>query len=497
MPKPNILFLCADQMRGDAMRCAGNDVIHTPHLDRLAARGARFTNAFSVDPVCVPARATMITGNYPHRCTGDKRNSGAVKADQVVMPRYFHDHGYQTYAAGKLHFVPYAKPGAPRTTHGYDQVSLAESGRIIGLYDPTGQTPGLEDYHDYLKTVGWGGFSRAHGIGNNDIHPAPSPLPPEHCVDAYVATRAIDYLQEHRRLHPNQPFFLFASFPKPHAPYDPPAELCSLYDPRSIPAPLRKHDALPHAPGKFIEQITHGWDKFSPEMHRVAKAYYYALVTFQDRQIGRILACLADQGQLDNTIILYTADHGDMTGDFGFWAKSCFYRGSVNVPMLLSAPGLIPPGAVLDDLAGTQDIFPTLAALAGIPLSHAIDGADLTPRLTGQSQKQARPYAVSYYNGSPMQGYMIANQSVKYVYNECNGIEELYDLNHDPDEQNNLAADSAHDSTRRHLRDYLRQWARDNDDREILTTSGDLRRADQDIPGEHVFLDRSMGWRHY
>lgn len=497
MSKANILFLCADQMRGDALGCAGNSYIETPHLDRLAARGARFPNAFSVDPVCVPARATMITGNYPHRCTGEKRNGGSVKSDQIVMPEYFRAHGYKTYASGKLHFLPYAAPGTPRTTHGYEQVSLAESGRVINRYDPTGQTPGLEDYHDYLKSVGWGGLSRAHGVGNNDIHPASSPLPEEHCVDAYVATRAIDYLEQHQRQCSDEPFFLFASFPKPHAPYDPPAAFASLYDPRGIPAPLQKIDSLAYSPGKFIEQITHGWAKFSPEMHRVAKAYYYALVTFQDLQIGRIISALSALGQLDNTIILYTADHGDMVGDFGFWGKSCFYRGSVNVPFLISAPGIIAPDTVLTDLAGTHDIFPTLAALAGLPLTHDVDGCDLTARLNGSSQEQIRQYAVSYFNASPLQGYMLADQNVKYIYNEGNAIEELYNLRNDPGEQNNLVSNPNYQEIRQHLREVLRQWARENDEQQILTANGELCCSKVEIPGEYTFSDSTMGWRHY
>ncbi len=497
MGRPNILFLCADQMRGDALHCAGNNVIQTPTLDKLAANGARFSNAFSADPVCVPARATMITGNYPHRCTGDKRNSGSIRANQVVMPTYFRQNGYQTYAAGKLHFLPYSPPGKQRLTHGYEHVSLVESGRVLNIYDPSGQTPGLEDYYDYLNEVGWGGYSRAHGVGNNDIHPTWSPLPAEHCVDAYVASRAIDYLQLHQQQYADKPFFLFASFPKPHAPYDPPLTMRELYNPRQMKMPLKAKDDLPRAPGKSIEQITHGWSLFSPEMHQVAKAHYYALVTFQDQQISRILTRLDELGQLQNTIILYTADHGDLTGDFGFWAKSCFYRGSVNVPMIFSAPGAIPIGQVLDDLAGTQDIFPTLAALAGIPLAHKVDGKDISPQMTGKSQEQIRPYAVSYYNCSPMQGYMIADQKSKFIYNECNGIEELYDLENDPNELNNLIENGKWQEKRQYWKKNLVQWAKENEEWQILDEKGGLKKTSREIPGNTAFQPGSMGWRYY
>ena len=174
------------------------------------------------------------------------------------------------------------------------------------------------------------------------MHPAPSPLPKEHYVDSWVCSTAIGFLDRHREQHPDTPFFLFASFPKPHAPYDPPRPFDTLYDPRDVPAPLVQADDLKRTPTKFQERITRGWNLVSPEAMQVARAYYFGQVSLQDKQIGRILDYLDRWDLADNTIVIYTSDHGDLMGDFGFFAKYCFYSGSVRIPMIVkirSEPG--------------------------------------------------------------------------------------------------------------------------------------------------------------
>lgn len=246
MPSPNILFITCDQMRWDCMACAGNPVIRTPNLDALAACGTRFCNAFTPDPICVPARASIMTGNYPQVCTGTKENRGGIRADQPLLTATLKSAGYKTYALGKLHFLPYAAPGQPRTTHGFDHVEWTESGRILKEHDPRGQLRGVEDYFDYLNDQGWHGYARAHGIGNNDVRPCPSPLPAEHYVDAWIADRSIAAMDRHRAEHGEAPFFLWMSSPKPHSPYDPPRPYDNLYDPRDIPRPFGDRSLLEH-----------------------------------------------------------------------------------------------------------------------------------------------------------------------------------------------------------------------------------------------------------
>ncbi|MEX0776445.1 MAG: sulfatase-like hydrolase/transferase [Phycisphaeraceae bacterium] len=436
----NILLITADQLRADALGCYGNPVCRTPALDALAASGTVFDQAFTPCPISVPARASLTTGNYPHRATGMKENGGSIRDGQYKVAEYFDLHGYRTYACGKLHYAPYAPPGQPRVVHGFDHWDSAESGRIISKFDPTAQLRGLEDYSDYLADVGWRGYSRAHGIGNNDVRPCPSPLPAEHHVDHWVADRTIQRLRQHTAEHHDQPFLIWCSFPKPHAPLDPPMPWAHMYDPRQVPPPVGDESMLatrnPHL--EFI-RANCALGSLSPEARRVAKAYYYGLVSFQDAQVARILATLDELGVTDDTIILYTADHGDLMGDFGVFFKSDFRRGSVSVPFIMAGPG-VPCGQRLQTLVGLQDILPTLAAMTGHPLAHAVDGLDMRPVLRDPAAAVRQLYYAQCYD-SPRQLAMVTDGRWKYCYSQMGAVEELYNLQDDPHELVNLAAE--------------------------------------------------------
>lgn len=492
--RPNIVVICADQMRGDTMGCAGHPVVDTPNLDRLAACGTLFDNAYTPCPVCVPARATLTTGNYPHKCGVAKVNRGGITDDQLKLAGYFSRHGYVSYAAGKLHYLPYSSPETPRVLHGFDHAALAESGRVLSLFDPMGEKRGIEDYHDYLHDTGWGGYARAHGVGNNDIHPAPSVLPSEHYVDSWVCSKALDYLDLHMSNDKNKPFFAFISFPKPHAPYDPPRPYDTLYDPREVPAPFEQRDTLPRTPTKFREGIIHGWNLVSPETHRVTRAYYYGMISFQDKQVGRILDFLEKNGLAENTIVIYLADHGEMLGDFGFFAKSCFYRGSVNIPMIIKAPGMA-AGDRSDALIGLQDVLPTLASMAGLPLDRDVDGMDFSPLLKGESFNE-RDFYVSYFGDDPRQSYMIADKEYKYIYSQVGGTEEFYDLANDPEECSNIAGIAKYADAMAEKRRQLIDWMIHNDDTSILH-DGSLLKTQKEGLENCKFEVNSLGLRWY
>ena len=495
MVKPNVVVIFADQMRGDTMGCAGHPLVRTPNLDRLADEGCLFTRAYTPDPICVPARAAFTTGNYPHRCTGTKNNGGRIGDDQVKIAAWFGRNGYRTYASGKLHYVPYSPPGSPRLVHGFEQVALHESGRILAAFDPGDEKGGLEDYHDYLKSVGWGGYARAHGIGNNDIHPAPAPMPAEHYCDAWVCDRAMGFVEHHCREHREAPFFLFMSFPKPHAPYDPPRPYDTLYDPRRVPAPRQSEDGTLEArtPTKILERITHGWDRWSPECHRLARAYYYGQVTFQDEQIGRMLDFLEAKGVLDNTIVVYTADHGDLLGDFGFFAKSCFYDGSVRIPFIIRWPAALRQGCRPDQLVGLQDLLPTLTSLAGIGLPKAVHGMDLSPILKGESCEE-REYFVSTCMDPPNQLVMVVDRQWKYCHSQRGGVEELYDLVHDPEERVNVAGRPGSIPVLETMRSRLFAWAEEVAETKLF--EGKKLACSPAVDPESVgFHPGSMGWR--
>jgi arylsulfatase A-like enzyme len=490
MKQPNILFIMCDQMRHDAVGCNGNPHVQTPNLNRLAASGVNFTNSFTPDPICVPARACLTTGCYPHKCTGTKKNSGEIKEGFPLLGDELNKRGYETYAIGKLHYNPYGGPGEPRTTHGLKTTELMESGRILGKFDPKNKLIGLEDYHDYLHTVGWGGYTRGHGLGNNDVYAAPSPIPEEHYVDTWVANRAIDYMREHMGSQPEKPFFMWASFPKPHSAFDPPHPYNRMYDPREMPAPVGEMSVLQdrELDELVARHFDYMWDLLSPQAMKVIKAYYYGLITHQDKQIGKLLDFLEQNGLREDTIVVYTADHGEMLGDFGLYFKTNFYNGSVRVPLMISYPRRIAAGQVTDALAGLQDLLPTMLSLAGAPLEQKVDGIDLTPVLTGNSGGQAqgvRDYYVAQTGDDPGQMYMVASKEWKYIYTQLGGVEELYAQTGDLTELRNVATDQDPNiqQVKKDMRKFLIRWCEDNGDLGMLD-GGDLKVTQRGDAGE-------------
>jgi arylsulfatase A-like enzyme len=496
--RPNILILMADQLRADALGCYGNAVCQTPHLDGLARGGVLFENSLTPNPICVPARASLTTGNYSHRATGTKSNGGRIRDDQPRLAAHFAAHGYRTIACGKLHYVPYPGPGEPRLLHGFQACDLTESGRLVWQHDPENKHRGLEDYVDYLADVGWGGYSRAHGAGNNDVRPCPTPLPSEHHVDHWVADRAIARLQEHLTHRADQPFLIFASFPKPHAPLDPPYEYAARYDPREIPPPLGSADDLAKRnPFLYRVRHTHAIPTLSPKAMQVIKAYYYALITHKDAQVGRVLAALDQAGVAEETIVLYVADHGDLMGDFGAYFKCNFLRGSVEVPMLWRGPG-IPAGQRRKQLVGLQDILPTLARLTGCPLDQEVHGMDLTDALQTDGAA-VRDIFYAQCLDAPRQLAMLFDGRWKYCYAQQGPTEELYDLAEDPHELTNLAAGSVGadtDALLRPWREGLAAEARRWGDTVLLDGDG-LATSWVDREALAKLPVGGMGWRWY
>ncbi|HBE00970.1 MAG TPA: hypothetical protein DC049_00630 [Spirochaetia bacterium] len=492
--KPNILFLIADQFRADCLSCAGNPVIKTPNLDHLAADGVRFDCAYSPDPICVPARASMITGLYPHKCTGIKNNGGAIKNGIFKLPEFFRVQGYETYASGKLHYVPYSAPGTPRLLHGFAKASLAESGRILKEYDPQNTGRGIEDYADFLSDQGWHGFTRAHGAGNNDMTPVSSPLPAEFNVDAWVANRGIEYLEEHLSRKSAKPFLLNCGFPKPHSPYDPPPPWDHMYDPRQMPLPFSSADGDGAVRNLVAEKSSaaHGLYRFSSQAIQNIRAHYYGLISFQDAQIGRIITFLKNKGLYDNTIIVFTADHGDMLGDFNYVFKSTMYEGSCRVPFIIKSPGIT--AGVTKALAGLQDLSPTILSLCGLKAHADFDGMDLSPVLI--NKQTVRDYLISYSLDDPQQTYMVRNSRFKFIYNQVMAIEELYDMQKDMHEECNLASGKNHEQMLKEIRNTMCRWARANGDFSLFNSDNSLKVSHLDR-NTFQFNEKNMGWRHY
>ena len=494
--KKNVLLITADHMRSDALACNGNPFARTPNLDALAEGGVTFRKCFTPNPICVPARASITTGNYSHFATGIKNNSGLIHNRQNRIAHVFADAGYETYAIGKLHYVPYAKPDEPRLLHGFQHAELCEEGRMIRRFSPFEPTRGIEDYADYLADVGYEGFTRAHGLGNNDLHPSPSPLPAEHYVDAWTATRTLAHLEAHREKRKEQPFFMWTSFVKPHPPYDPPRPYDQLYDPREIPPPLGDASARDRrSPVLRRHALSHGMQFLSPQAVQVMRAYYYGMVTFQDEMIGRLVHFLNDSGLRDDTIVVYASDHGDLLGDFGGCFKCTFLNGSVRVPLIINAPGAVAePGRPSDELVGLQDILPTLAGLTGIELPHPMHGRDLAPTLDRKGG--VRDLVISQCLDAPWQSVMACDGRWKYSYCEANGYEELYDLASDPNESVNLLERDEDKEQAARLRAAAIEWCKKYGDTNLLS-GDDFVRTPVSLEAHSEFSARGMGWRWY
>ncbi len=462
-----------DQMRWDALRCNGNDNIQTPHLDRIAESGMNFINSFTPNPICVPARASLTTGCYPHKCTGIKENHGSINEGFPLLGTELDKRGYETYVAGKLHYNPYSPPGEKRTTHGLKTVEFAESGRILQKYDPRGMLSGLEDYHDYLNIVGWGGYERGHGLGNNDVYPAPSPIPQEHYVDTWVANQSLKMMKFHLEEKEDRPFFMWASFPKPHSAFDPPRPFDEMYDPREMLEPKGNKELLvDRGLDRFVQNhYKYIWDLLSPAAQKVIKAYYYGLISHQDKQVGKLLDFLDEQSLTENTIVIFTSDHGEMLGDFGLYFKQNFYNGSVRVPMMISWPGTIQPKQS-DELVGLQDLLPTMLSLTGSPLKQNVDGKDLSNILLADNEQteSVRDYYISQCNDHPQQQYMVADKMWKFIYNQRGGVEELYHQKEDVAELTNLVASDNPEiqGVKHRMKQYLIEWCRENGDEQML-----------------------------
>jgi arylsulfatase len=462
--RPNILLIMTDQHRGDSLGCVGHPCLRTPNLDRLAGQGGCFRNAFSPMPVCVPARYSIITGCVP-LAWGSRGNGGIIPPHVPTLPAILREYGYRTALIGKAHYTgpadECASLGIPRFRYkyGFDDVLVAEEGR---------QWRDGDDYEAYLKRVGWHGWQRAHGIGNNDVRTAPSPLPKEHYQTTWATDESIRWLHENARA---RPFFLMTSYIKPHAPYDPPEPYDRMYNPLRVPAPIGgPEDLADLSPVYEHERKAYGWNTLPPQAHLRARAHYYGNITLIDDQVGRLLATLDELHLADNTIIAFVSDHGDLLGDHGLYFKGWFFRESWHIPLIIKAPGRLQGRGDLERLASLQDLMPTLLSLVSLPIPPGVHGADLT------ADMDCGPEIIfGSYEPPPRRLHAARTARWQYVFHEAGGFEELYDVQADYDERHNLAR---RDGVRAVLVDLRRQtaeWLARLGDRESLDAAGDLK----------------------
>lgn len=433
----NLILITADQMRGDCLSALGHPDVQTPNLDTMIAQGVCFTQAYSATPTCIPARAALFTGQSQERHGRVGYRDGVDWAYPETLPAQFTRAGWHTHCAGKMHVWP------ARSRQGFCSVDLHDGflpyrNTGFAARDWMGR---IDDYlPDLRRAMGPEAGINDLGIGCNSWVARPWDGPERVHPTNWVIDRSADFL---RRRDPTCPFFLWTSFVAPHPPYLPPRPYWEMYRDAPLAPPAVGHWA--ETPDRAANTADGFCADLNERQTRAMQAGYYGLITHLDHQIGRLMRELRDEGLLNDTVVLFTADHGEMLGDHHMLRKSQPYQGSVHVPMILWDPGDrlgLPRGTRRDCLVELRDVMPTLLEAADLPIPDTVDGASLLEAArTGRPVRSWLHGEHAAQAGAPHSMQYILEDGYKYVWFSHTGREQLFDLNADPRELTDLAGD--------------------------------------------------------
>ena len=442
--RPNFLFILSDQHNASVLGCAGDGTIRTPNLDRLASEGVRFEGAYCQNPLCVPSRASLLTGRHC-RSIGIYTNTDMLEPNCPTIPRVLSAHGYRTCLIGKAHFNG-------EQFHGYQQ-------------RPYGDLYGQAHQPDPRRTP----ESGEAGLGGLVANAGPTGIPLPLTQTEICVAESTKWLQAHVDLHRDQPFLLSVHFDKPHFPVRPPARYFANYEGRvRVPEVLEgyREGAVP-----FVRKAIDRFGCSGQDGDRYLAAYY-GCIEWIDDAIGRLLHTLKYLGLADDTVVIYTSDHGDLCGEKGAWNKTLFFDSSSRVPLVVRYPGVVKPGALDTGLVGLVDLFPTICDAAGVGAPETCEGVSLLPSLRGTRRPAGRRvFSESAFLGEPEDcGCMVRTGKWKYAC-YLDGSRELYDMEADPGEWNNLAAEpSAKDVVESLDADVRAFWVPELHPRRLATT---------------------------
>lgn len=472
--RPNILWYCTDQQRSDTIHAYGNKEIHTPNLDRFAKQGVGFNRAYCQAPICTPSRGSMLTGRYPATTQVHRNGNAQFRESEVLVTRILADAGYDCGLIGKLHLAGAEHDIEPRADDGYRLFEWSHHPlpNITGnryadwLRDEKGQDP--EKLFAPLNA--------AYGEGlDKELHQT-----------TWCSDMAIRFIDEQR----DGPWMLSINPFAPHPPMFPPKEFLDQYDADDLSFPIFQESDITHQEGfRQIDQQTivatdpritpdGDLDTSDPAVEcmgsippasydaKQMKACYYAEITLVDEQFGRIIDHLEATGQLDNTLVVFHSDHGEMLGDHGLLYKGCrFFEGLVHVPMIVSGPGL-QQNLRSDALVELVDIAPTLLDAANIDIPASMQGSSLLPLLSGEVDiGQHKPHVFCEYHDAmaagtvntegrdfdASHGTMYFDGHHKLCVYHGHDVGELYDLETDPNEFDNLWNDPSYQSLKLQL----------------------------------------------
>lgn len=481
---PNVLFIMTDQQRYDCVGANGNSIIKTPHLDRLAAESANFSHCFVQSPVCTPSRACFFTGRYAH-AHKNRVNYTKLPETETLFPKRLQAAGYRTGIVGKSHLY-YDYPPTPDEARrtGFDDVRLHDGARSVDEWSDyvawrNANDPKAGEAY-YRQTVG-DVPELAVELGSNDN-------PHRTIIDARYTDTAWTGMQTREQLKAyaerDEPFFLFSSYWKPHSPFEVPEPYDSLYSDVEIPLPRRvdlEHikSRPPHVE-RMIRRTELRGRAPEHEMDREALQWiyrsYYGSITHIDDEVGATLETLDKLGLADNTVVIFVSDHGDQMLEHGMMGKNVLFEGSVRVPFMIRYPNHIKPDTY-DELVETIDLLPTLFEFCGLDIPYHAHGRSFVPLITeSDAEYETRDCVFSenvmpevfanrhnFEKGKGVFGVrhpdakMVRTRRWKYNYYPS-GYEELFDLEQEPEEYTNLAADPTHREIRDELHGRMVDW---------------------------------------
>lgn len=420
MARPNILVIMADEHAGQCTGFQGHPHVRTPNLDKLAASGVTFDRAYCNSPLCVPSRMSFLTGREVSRI-GSWDLGVPLPSDAVTWAHVLRAHGYEATLAGKMHFI------GPDQMHGFSR-------RLGGEIEPT-----------WIRSVHWdtGAIERHPNAANRVREAGPGRRGNIEYDDATLG-HALQYLDEWASGSRSQPFALCVSFMLPHFPLKVPEEYFRMYYPDNVDMPVLPpgHVEGQHPIYQRLREYFSLEDHTDDEIRR-GRAAYYGMITYIDEHVGRLVDQLHERGLAEDTLVVYTSDHGEMMGDHALWWKSNFYEQSVRVPLIFSWPGQIEPGQ-FSEVVSLLDVVPTVLDLVGADRPDNLDGDSFARALLGQPL-QWKDIAISDYHAHAVMTSMRMVRTGRWKFTYIHGeAPELYDLEADPGEFTNLAGDAAY-----------------------------------------------------
>lgn len=432
--RPNVLWIMSDQHNANCAGYRGHPDVRTPNLDRISQMGVDFRNAFANNPICSPSRICFITGQYVHTHGMYGNEHAEISTPNPdTLACLFRRYGYQTGLFGKSHMV------RKWDEDGFEVV------RYTDLCDADSEDPLTTHYFKYLDDMGLSdlyeeGTPKPGQKGTLDGS-LPAKLPYEHSIERFTGNETLKFLENRDA---GRPFFIKMSFQRPHSPISPAVEHFNMYDPDNLTLPDNAFDYFENKfeskpsflRNRIINGSTYPLADPNPDRLKRCLASYYALIAVIDMEIGRVLDHLEKMGELDNTIIFYTADHGDFAGEHGLFHKNFgIYDSIQKIPFLLSWPGS-PGGVKCDSIIESIDLYPTLCELCNIPVPQKREGISLIPVVNNEHPGKEAAYCE--WSVKEFRVHAVRTKDFRLVHYEDRSEGELYDLRTDPGETNNL-----------------------------------------------------------